>query len=457
MGLVTNRMPAREIYKPYDATEKKLLKKKYGLGQMEAIAAGEKAIDPEHLKTQAVLRSDIGALNYMDDLGTYGVHIDRKLEKRGARGADERMMTQDEYAEHMSKHLMETGSHVPIIRRRIRAFENYWTKDKTPCFKCGEPGHTDITCVNKALSPAEAKALKTEWETVGRLKALEEVDESTKKFKLAAHRLQDLNKADSMRAYQNFTGWIGSKGPIIDDPSTNVGTATTLAPTLPKDLNSDEVSKLVQDPDGPSVEDPEGQWDRLRRATGIPLQEIRALSTRLLVRNFVSNQTRLGKIQSLYVIAIAGDGKGRLGIGESKGSEDLETIQNARMAAIRNLAPIPMYENRTIFGEVEGKVGATEVKLMSRPPGKSLYAYCVFSYTDVEVGFGLRCQSLIFEMCKAAGIRDMSAKVPRSRNKMNTVKAAYAALMSQRIPDDIAQGRGIKLVDVRKVYYAGRV
>lgn len=73
------------------------------------------------------------------------------------------------------------------------------------------------------------------------------------------------------------------------------------------------------------------------------------------------------------------------------------------------------------------------------------------------LGFGLRCQKIIFDMAKAVGIHDLSAKVPRSRNKMNTVKATYQALMKQRIPDEIARGRGKKLVDVRKVYYGGRV
>lgn len=38
---------------------------------------------------------------------------------------------------------------------------------------------------------------------------------------------------------------------------------------------------------------------------------------------------------------------------------------------------------------------------------------------------------------------------------MNTVKAAYEALMSQRNPEEIARARGKKLVDVRKVYYSG--
>lgn len=60
-------------------------------------------------------------------------------------------------------------------------------------------------------------------------------------------------------------------------------------------------------------------------------------------------------------------------------------------------------------------------------------------------------------MCRAAGIHDLAARVNRSRNKMNTVKAAYEALMSQRDPEEVARARGRKMVDVRKVYYAGKV
>ena len=40
---------------------------------------------------------------------------------------------------------------------------------------------------------------------------------------------------------------------------------------------------------------------------------------------------------------------------------------------------------------------------------------------------------------------------------MNTVKAIVKALLSQKDPEEIAKARGKKLVDVRKVYYAGQV
>lgn len=73
------------------------------------------------------------------------------------------------------------------------------------------------------------------------------------------------------------------------------------------------------------------------------------------------------------------------------------------------------------------------------------------------VGFGLRCQQYIFEMARCAGISDLAARVTRARNPMNTVKAAYQALTSQKDPEEVAKGRGKKLVDVRKVYYAGNI
>lgn len=60
-------------------------------------------------------------------------------------------------------------------------------------------------------------------------------------------------------------------------------------------------------------------------------------------------------------------------------------------------------------------------------------------------------------MCRASGIHDLSARVGRSRNPMNTVKAAYEAIMSQRNPEQVAHALGRKIVDVRKVYYAGKV
>lgn len=176
---------------------------------------------------------------------------------------------------------------------------------------------------------------------------------------------------------------------------------------------------------------------RLMKQTGLTSEEIKRFRTKLLVSHRVVNQTRLGKIQSLYYLAVAGSPtRGLLGIGEGKSAEAGDARQQALFAAIRNLTPIPRYEHRTIFGDVKGKVGGVELELFNRPPG-----------------FGIRCQHLIHEMCRCAGIDDLAARVGRSRNKMNTVKAAMKALLGQRLPEEVSKGLGRKLVDARKVYY----
>ncbi|BCR97945.1 mitochondrial 37S ribosomal protein uS5m [Aspergillus luchuensis] len=186
-------------------------------------------------------------------------------------------------------------------------------------------------------------------------------------------------------------------------------------------------------------EEPNEAEKRLFQVTGYGREYIKSLYIKDLVIRRVSNQTRLGKVPSMSVVTVAGNQNGLMGIGIAKSDEIVDACQQARARAVKNMQPVPRYEKRTIFGDVEGKVGAVELKLMHRPPG-----------------FGLRCQHLIFEMCRAAGIHDIAARVNRSRNPMNTVKAAYEALMSQRNPEDIARARGKKMVDVRGVYYSGK-
>ncbi|KAL5347164.1 28S ribosomal protein S5, mitochondrial [Pseudogymnoascus australis] len=208
-----------------------------------------------------------------------------------------------------------------------------------------------------------------------------------------------------------------------------------LVPALPK-IKSME--GMYQNSTLVDVRDPTGTYDKLRRQTGMSLEDILDLNVKNIVAHRVVNMTRLGRIQSFYTLSIAGNGKGMLGLGEGKSAEMVDSLNQSRMAAIKNMKPVPRYEDRTIFGDIEAKVSAVRVQLMSRPPG-----------------FGLRCQYLIFEMCRAAGITDIAARVPYARNKMNTAKATYQALMNQRIPDEVARGLGKKLVDVRKVYYGG--
>ncbi|KAL1967935.1 hypothetical protein VTN77DRAFT_2352 [Rasamsonia byssochlamydoides] len=252
---------------------------------------------------------------------------------------------------------------------------------------------------------------------------------------------ENATAADWVRFTENLRLTIGKEENERNPSSALVPDLFQPGESLSRDLPPEGAPKEKEKQDkGQQSEEMTDALKRLLQSTGYTLDMIRSLKLKTLVSHPVVNQTRLGKVRRQYCLSIAGNGNGLLGIGEAKSEEAGDAMTQSKYRAIRNMQPILRYENRTIYGDVEGKVGAVELKLMTRPPG-----------------FGLRCQHLIFEMARAAGIHDLAARVTRSRNPMNTVKAAYEALMSQKDPEDIARARGRKLVDVRKVYYAGRV
>jgi small subunit ribosomal protein S5 len=119
------------------------------------------------------------------------------------------------------------------------------------------------------------------------------------------------------------------------------------------------------------VEDMDPRMLRLSQQTGMTSKEILRLRVKNLVTHRVVNQTRMGKIQSLYFLTIAGNENGMVGIGEGKAAEDEDGRRQAMMNAIRNMRPVPRYEDRTIYGDVQAKVGASVVQLSARSPGMS--------------------------------------------------------------------------------------
>lgn len=111
------------------------------------------------------------------------------------------------------------------------------------------------------------------------------------------------------------------------------------------------------------------ELEALVKVTGYSPDQIKGLRVKTLVSHSVVNQTRLGKVRKMYVLSVAGNGNGLLGIGEGKSEDGSSARIQSNYAAIRNMQPILRYEGRTIFGDVKGKVGAVELKLMHRPPG----------------------------------------------------------------------------------------
>ena len=145
---------------------------------------------------------------------------------------------------------------------------------------------------------------------------------------------------------------------------------TALAPDLPRfaepksqKKNKDEERKAKVD----TIVTP--ALLQLMQMTGLSQQGISRLRVRSVIKHRVVNQTRLGKIQKVYVLSVAGNGQGLVGIGEGKSAEMSQAVLQSQYRAIRNMTPILRYEDRTIYGDLSAKVSATELELYARPPG----------------------------------------------------------------------------------------
>ncbi|KAF1972872.1 37S ribosomal protein-like protein S5 [Bimuria novae-zelandiae CBS 107.79] len=366
-------------YPKYDTSETTLLEKRYTPAQIAAIKAAETAIDTRDLVTQSQRRSDPWLLPYEDDLAEVDPVTDHaeKLDIKDIPGNKSFREVND----------VERDEAITLL-----ANENL-AKLFPDGIPEGEVSEDTVRQLEDAMGTALTQAVLDPRATM---------------------RIED----DRVAA-------------TLADPRYSM-----VLPDLPRIEN--RMVRQTRRLSSEEEEDP--RQKRLLQYLDWDKTKLRSIRCKTLVVHGVTNQTRMGKIRSLYYLTIAGNQDGLLGVGEGKSVEPEEGRKQSIMSAIRNMRPVPRYENRTTFGDLEHKVGATKVQLFSRPPG-----------------FGLRVQHLIFELARAAGLQDLSARTPRSRNKMNVIKATWEALCNQKLPDEIARARGKKLVDVRKVYYGGSV
>lgn len=169
---------------------------------------------------------------------------------------------------------------------------------------------------------------------------------------------EDASKLDYMKFIDNMRLTVGKE-------EAERNPVSSLAPSIPKGLAALKQTGVGK----PGEVEIDPAMKRLMRQTGFSLDEIKRFRVKNLVVHRVVNQTRMGKIQSIYYLTVAGNGRGLLGIGEGKSTEAEDARRQAHYAAIRNVQPIPRYEDRTIYGDVKVKMGAVELELMTRPPG----------------------------------------------------------------------------------------
>jgi small subunit ribosomal protein S5 len=125
----------------------------------------------------------------------------------------------------------------------------------------------------------------------------------------------------------------------------------------------------------------------------------------------VTRVTGGGKRLRFRAVIIAGNKKGKIGIGIDKGRDVSQAIEKATRSAKKNLTEVIITEG-TIPHEVIAKAGPAIVMLKPQKTGRGLVA-----------------GGVVRVICELAGIKNISSKVlSGSKNKLNNARATIEAL-----------------------------
>ena len=152
--------------------------------------------------------------------------------------------------------------------------------------------------------------------------------------------------------------------------------------------------------------------------------EPKEITEKVVFINRCAKVVKGGRRFSFSALIVAGDHKGKVGVGFGKANEVSEAIRKATDASKKHMVKIAVHEN-TIPHEVLGEFGGGRVLLRPASPG-----------TGVIAGGGVRA------VIEAVGIRDVLAKSLGSSNHANVVHATIAALTQLRQKEEIFRLRG---------------
>lgn len=118
-----------------------------------------------------------------------------------------------------------------------------------------------------------------------------------------------------------------------------------------------------------------------------------------------------GRRFSFSVVLVAGNKKGKVGVGIGKAGDTSLAINKAMSNAIKNMIVVSVTKTNSIAHEIEAKLGSSRVIMRPAP------------------AHGLIAGSAVRIVLELAGVHDVNAKVlSKSKNKLNLARTAVLAL-----------------------------